>query len=392
MAGTNVCVSCPGSANPRRRVTRSYRRKPVRRASYRRRAPARRRIPRMRRQYARPISKFELGQINPFDKNVYGAKIPDSNTQPSTTSVAEDRIVFTGSATDLAQCKVFMPNLQNTYASSTDSSSSAWTWAAAYGGANSSSCRDAFIASFIGVRPVAHGIRISSQAAPTSITGFVHVAVFPIDTFNQSTWNLPVSLSQIAQLPWYRRYTLAQLTQTPVVVVNKFLDCTATRYSDPSSDLVLQSTDAMFQMAGGWCGILVAVEGQPILTSNLSVENLTHFEVIPKFGTGSGSVFGTSPAAAFSTQKLEAVSRVAGSIDAAFNDEPDSLNARLREVSNILGQGASSAVGELYNSYVRPAAWGAGYTATMAGAGYLAGRLARYRGMPGINTAGRLAE
>jgi len=391
MAGTNVCVSCPGSATPRRRVTRSYRRKPARRA-YRRRAPARRRTPPMRRRFARPISKFELGQINPFDKNVYGAKIPDSNTQPSTTSVAEDRVVFTGSATDMAQCKAFFPLVNSVVVSANDSTSSAWTWSAAYGGGVSSSVRTAFTTSFTGVRPVAHGIRISSQAAPTSTTGFVHVAVYPLEQYAESTWALPVNLSQMAQLPWYRRYTIASLTQTPVIVVNKFLDCTATRYFDPDSSQSGNASTTSFHFGTGWCTILVAVEGQTVLTSNLSVENLTHFEVIPRFGTGSGSVFGTSPAAPFSTQKLENVSRVAGTVEAAFVDDPDSLNARLREVTTLMSQGASGAVGELYNSYIRPAAWGAGYSATMAGAGYLAGRAARYAGMPGINTVGRLAE
>jgi len=392
MAGTNVCVSCPGSAAPRRRATRkSYRRKSYRRPSYRRRAPVRRRTLPMRR-VPRPISKFELGQINPFDKNVYGAKIPDSNTQPSTTSVAEDRVVFTGSATDMAQCKAFFPNVSVAYVPSTDSSSSAWTWPAGYGGSVNSSVRAAFLASFSGIRPVAHGVRISSQAAPTSITGFVHVAVYPLETYGNTTWNLPVNLSQMAQLPWYRRYTIASLTQTPVIVVNKFLDCTATRYTDPGSQNANVATETGFQFGSGWCVVLVAVEGQPVLASNLSVENLTHFEAIPTFGTGSGSVFGTSPAAPFNTQKLENVSRVGGNINAAFNDDPASISDRFRDVTSIISQGASTAAGELYNSYVRPAAWGAGYSATMAGAGYLAGRAARYAGMPGINTAGRLAE
>jgi len=392
MAGTNVCVSCPGSAAPRRRATRkSYRRKSYRRPSYRRRAPARRRTLPMRRA-PRPISKFELGQINPFDKNVYGAKIPDSNTQPSTTSVAEDRFVFTGSATDMAQCKAFFPNVDSPVTVSTDSSSTAWTWSAGYGGVTNSSVRAAFVASFAGIRPVAHGVRISSQAAPTSITGFVHVAVYPLETQGNSTWNLPVNISQMAQLPWYRRYTIASLTQTPVIVCNKFLDCTATRYHDPASAQVANSSATQFQFGSSWCAILVAVEGQPVLTSNLSVENLTHFETIPAFGTGSGSVFGTSPAAPFSTQKLEAVSRVAGHVGAVFNDDPMSLQERVREVTAALSSGAGNAAGELFDSYIRPAAWGAGYSATMAGAGYLAGRFARYAGMPGINTAGRLAE
>ena len=35
-------------------------------------------------------------------------------------------------------------------------------------------------------------------------------------------------------LPFYRKVTLASLTQSPLTVVNKFLDQTAFRYTDPS--------------------------------------------------------------------------------------------------------------------------------------------------------------
>lgn len=392
MAGTSVCVSCPGSAPARRRATRrSYRRAAPRRRRFTRRVVRRRVAPRMLRAMPRRLSKFELGQINPFSKEVYGAKIPDCNTQPSTTSVSEDRIVFTGAATDLAITKAFFPNLIANSVDSTTSTSSAWTWQAAYAGANASSVSTAFSASFLGVRPVAHGIRLSSQAAPTTVTGFVHVVVYPLDQYNQNTWNLPVNISQMAQLPWYRRYTLAQLTQTPVVVVNKFLDSTSSRYSDPASDLVGLAGDTVMQFAGGWCAILVAVEGGPLLGSNLSVENLAHYEVIPRFGTGSGSVFGTSPAAPFDTTKLENVSRIAGHSDAAFIDTPQAIADRFREVGAIIAQGASTAAGELYENVVVPAARGAGYAATYAGARYLSRRAGYSGGIPGINTP-RLME
>jgi len=392
MAGTNVCVSCPGSAAPRRKPTRrSYRRA----APYRRRAPVRRRrmAPAMpiRRSPRRRISKFELGQINPFDKNVYGAKIPDSNTQPSTTTVTEDRYVFTGSATDLAQCKAFLPNVVANAVASVDSTSSAWTWSAGFAGSSSSTSVNAVSTSFAGIRPVAHGVRISSQAAPTTITGFVHVAVFPLSTFGVTTWNLPINISQMAQLPWYRRFTIAQLTQTPVIVVNKFMDCTATRYSDPDSDLVSTATDATFQFGSSWCVILVAVEGQPVNGSNLSCENLVHYEAIPQYGTGLGSVFGTSPAAPFNTEQLESVSRVAGRTGAVFVDEATSIQARIREVTSVISEGAQGAAGELFDNVVLPVARNAGYAATMAGARYFAGRYGRGGGISGINTP-RLME
>jgi len=371
----NVCVSCPSSAPPRRS---SYRRsapraRPRRRAPVRRRAPARRPIRRMTRRQKRGLTKFELAQVNPFDRRVDGVKIPDSNTQPSDTARSEDRVVFTGSATDKAQCKMFFPTLSNTYVDSVDSTAAAWTWAAIYGGASSSAQQSAFIAAYQGVRICAHGIRISCQAAPTSVTGFVHVAVYPVCDFNSTTWAMPVNLSQMSMLPWYRRFTLAQLTQRSVTVVNKFLDSTATRYFDTASDQIENSTNSGFQFGSSWCAILVAVEGAPILTSNLSVENLVHYECLPKFGASQT----VSPAANFNVSELQDVSRIAGNGNSIFQEGEE--DHQINQALNALGQGALSAVQDIYDDYVLPGVRRAGYAA----AGYAARRA--FGGIPGVN-------
>jgi len=177
----NVCVSCPST--PRRRRA-SARRAPARR---RRRAPVRRRAASSRRRQTarrtarqRGLTKFELAQVNPFDRRVIGVKIPDSNTQPSDTFYSEDRFSITTGATDYAQTRAFLPNLSVAMVVANNFSSSSWTWPPAYAGTSSAVYTDAQ-SNFVGVRPCGHGVKISCPSAPTSVTGFVHVAMYPLE-------------------------------------------------------------------------------------------------------------------------------------------------------------------------------------------------------------------
>lgn len=334
---------------------------------------------------ARPrLTKFELAQINPFDKRVLGVKIPDSNTQPSDTFRSEDRYAITTAVSDLAKCRAFLPNVAANVVDSVDSSATGWSWTAAYGGATASSVATDANSNYVGIRPCGHGVRLSCPLAPTSVTGFVHIAIYPISTWNVSTWQFPVNLSQIANLPWYRRFTLAQLTQRAVTIVNKFIDNTATRYSNPGSDLVLQGTDNTFQFSGGWCAIIIAIEGAPIGGGTaLSAENLVHFEGIPVISSANTGSF--SPAAPFDVQEMEGVSRIATAVPGVFQEGEES--SAIAAGMNALAQGAGAAAGEIYNRAVLPAARGLGYAATYAAYGAAAGYGARYSGgMPGINT------
>lgn len=330
----------------RRRVTR--RRAPARRRA--RASTARRRAPARRRPQSRMLTKYELGQVNPFDQQVSGVKIPDSNTQPSDTARCEDRLSITTDATTNANAYAFMPNLAKYAVTGTPGSSAAWTWSAAYAGGNSSTNLTNYTSSFQAVRVAAHGIRISSQAAPTTVTGFVHVALYPISTFTNTTWAFPTSIAQLSQLPWYRRFTVASLTQRSVTVVNKFIDSTATRYFDPASDLADTGTDLTFQFSGGWCAVVVAYEGCPLSTPILSVENLAHYETLQKIGA-SGS---QSPAAQYNVSELEDVSRIASGGNAIFMEGEE--GSQIRQAMSILGRGVSAAAeyvlpGGTYSSY-----------------------------------------
>jgi len=346
----------------RRRVTR---RRTTRRRAPRRRTRTYRRTPTARRRAvkARLLTKYELGQVNPFDPQVNGVKIPDSNTQPSDTARCEDRWGLTSPVTaGNGGCSIFLPNLTANMVTANSAGPIDWSWPTSFGGQSLSTQKGSYVASFQAVRVAAHGIRISSPAAPTSITGFVHVALYPVSTSpNETSWILPTGIAAMAQLPWYRRFTVASLTQRAVTVVNKFIDGTALRYTDPTSDLVGQGTDLSYQFSGGWCAVVVAYEGVPPSTNILSIENLVHYETLQKVGA-SGS---QSPAAMYNVSELEDVSRIASQGNAIFMEGEES--AQIRQAISIIGRTASAVA-----DYVLP-----GGTFSSYGGG----------GITGVNTA-----
>jgi len=297
---------------------------PRRRASTRRRAPIRRRAPvrrarrvtrrttrrsatTRRRQAPRQLTKYELANINPFDSRVLGVKIPDSNTQPSETMMDDNRFTFSIGALGNAEAKAFLPFIDQAAIAGNPSGGTTWSWFAGYSGATGSSNASNIKNEFVGIRPVGHGVRLSCPLAPLSVTGFVHICIIPVETFGQTTWQFPVSVSQMGNQPWYKRFTLAQLTQGSVTIVNKFLDCTATRYQDSDSGGAGTSTSQEFQFANGWCAILVAVESGPASTNALSAETIVHYEGLTKNGTTNDS----TPAAEYDVRQLQDVSRIA---------------------------------------------------------------------------------
>lgn len=350
----NVCVSCPA---PRRR--RTYRRAPARRRVVRRRrAPARRSYRRPARPYTARVhrappqlTKFELAQVNPFDRRVIGVKIPDSNTQPSDTFIAEDRIAITSAATDLAKAQAFFPALLHMTTPSVDgvATPTSWTWNTAYATnvVASNYATDA-AANFVGYRPCGHGIKISSPLAPTSATGFVHVCLYPMSTAGQATWELPVNISQMASLPTYRRFTLASLTQRSVTVVNKFIDITAQRYQDTDTLFANPGTGMYYlHFATSWCAVVVATESAPTAVVSLSVENFVHYEALPKFS--STLTQSSSPAANFNVRELQDVSKIASKNQAYILEGEE--NEAINNAVNALGRGASRVVGNMIDNY-----------------------------------------
>lgn len=90
----------------------------------------------------------------------------------------------------------------------------------------------------------------------------------------------------MTECPFYRRVTLASLTQNSLIVVNKYLDQTAFRYIDTGSNEAFDATKGSFHVPSSWMGIMVVVEGHSAIIgqSIVNVETIGHFEGQSKFG------------------------------------------------------------------------------------------------------------
>lgn len=357
----SVPASTARSSYRRRRYTRRRRMRGYRRRRYTRRRRARRTLVRAR----KTLSKFVSAQIDPFDQRVDGCKIPDSNTYPSCSIRIED--IFAGQASDAngLYARAFMPTLINNIIGHTAAGTDSWTWSAAYGGALNSSKAATVASQYNLVRPVAHGIRVTCSAAPTAVTGNLHVAIVAMSDFNQPTWSLPVNISQMANAMFYKKWPVAQFTQQSLRIVNKFLDCTSTRYMDPTSDGIVNSNDAELH-TNGWAVILVVLEGAPATTSMLGIEEVMHFEAIPR----ASGLDTSTPAAAFDVEQQQQASHLAGRVSAAFADSEEPHY--LQEVSQALNAGAGRFARDAFHNYVLPAAASYGYHAAGLAAGALA--------------------
>jgi hypothetical protein len=231
------------------------------------------------------ISKpFVKAQINPFNKNAYGAKVPDFNTADSQAFYAYDTLTPTLSTTNAA-CYAFMP-FTNEYAvtATNNVSASTWTWPAAYAGQTATTIQSNTVASFALYRAAAHGIRITSPLTVDTATGFLHIAIYAASAVVSTTWQLPTDVAQFPNCKNYMKIPINSLINNPLTVVNKFLDSQAFNYQDPTNTINDSvSTAASNHSYQGWCTILVAITGAPSGSSPVQIENVIHLEGQPLF-------------------------------------------------------------------------------------------------------------
>jgi len=347
---------------------RSYRRPPARRSySMYRRAPSRRPATRRRRTTrttrgrtgvaARGCAcpsmltagdKWSLAQVDPFNPRAFGGKIPDSNTVPSCSVALQDLVALPLALVSDTRCFAFLPRVQRGRTITSTGGAAAWTWPAAYAGNSSFTKATDYAAAYELDRPVAHAIRLSSAVPPTTAQGFVHIAI-AYESFAENgatTWPWPTTVADLGNYQFYKRVTLASLTQSPLVVVNKYMDETAFRYSS-TSDITgaagaATGTLQTFHTFFSWGAILVALEGVNSLAP-LNCEVLLHTEAIPK---QSGAVTGT-PAAVANSTIMGATSYMVSNTPESFNQqEHDSYLSRaqtnfqagLQQAGNYAGQ------------------------------------------------------
>lgn len=267
----------------KKRASYARRRAPVRRSSYRRRTRRSRVGGSM--GPSRMMPKYIKALVNPFQKDVYGVRIPDTSTSPSSSLMLYDELTISADHTNptWARAQLFVPNSSQYSYITVPAAANSWTIPAAFGGATATNKQIAVQSNFDLVRPVAHALRITCQQAATGAAGYCHIALVDLDTFGTTWQNLPQDIGGMASNLTYRRVTLASLTQNPLVVVNRYMDQTAFSYVSCKNKEIGSFNQSMPFMNAfhSWMGILVVFEGMGVAADAViaSVENICHFEV-----------------------------------------------------------------------------------------------------------------
>lgn len=367
----------------------------MRRTPARRRAPARRRVARRTGSgcgsgESSPGQKFLIANADPFNPLCQGAKIPDANTVQSVGYPMSELSTLSLALASDVRCFAFLPAVSASIITSTGGAAG-WTWPANYAGATSWSKRSSVVSTMELFRPVAHGIRISCPNAPTSTTGFVHIAV-AYETFRGDiTWPWATDIAGISGYQQYKRVTLASLTQSPLTIINKYTDETAFRYTSTSAadNPTSAGTGANpfeFNLPYSWGAILIAVEGAAT-TSPLVVESVLHSEGIPK----QSSFLMGGLAAAYSPQILGATSNMVSKTEMGYMEsERESYLATAYREASAGASAAMSSMGSQVLGHVQGAAYRSTIGLANMGLRYLYGQARRAygggSGLPGINS------
>jgi len=377
-----------------RRTRTNIRRPARRRASTRKRVYKRRTTRRRMRSQQNcvcpgelsPTARFALSQIDPFEPRCQGAKVPDSNTIPSISNTDQDQVSLSSGATaGHLHAVAFFPGY--TYATVVAGGGAGavnWTTNGANARRNSAAINNNVEA----IRPVAHAVRISSSTAPTTASGFVHVGL-AVESRKGGAGglgpDLPTTINEMTGLPHYKRFTLASLTQSPITVINKWIDETAFRYDDPTSiPVYLESTAAIGQMnlnfGQSWATIVVMTEGTEVSKAILGFEHLLLSECIPKRGS---FVLGTQ-AAPNSPGTMSAVSTMQSGTD--FSHTEAEQESYIAQGLAELDRGARIAGAQIWENVAAPLLQRVGNHAVNTGLRMAMGAVMGRGGLPGINS------
>lgn len=379
---------------------RAATRRPTRRRRQTMRAPRRRMTSRTKTKQPctcpgelSPTAKFALAQLDPFEPRALGAKVPDSNSIPSLANADTDQVAIPTVASQTIRAMAFWPTYTDATLLSgyTTAAPNTLDWdtavVAGYTSAVLGNRRNQtnVVDAVEGIRPVAHAIRISSSLASTTATGFIHVGLATesrYSTANGTTWELPNSVAQMTGLAYYKRFTVSSLTQSPITVINKWIDDTAFRYNLPNSrngPTTSVGNHGTFEFGGSWGQLVVFLEGVPASQSAVvSVEHILLSEMIPKKNS---FILGTT-AAPNSPATMGAVGAMVSDQDFAHTeDEQDSY---MQRGVDALKRGASAAGERVFENVAVPVAERIGYGLVNYGLSMAMGAMAS-RGIPGVN-------
>lgn len=371
---------------------RSTRRRPsaARSRSYRRTTRSRKAAPCKCPTELTPSAKFALAQIDPFHPLTLGAKIPDTNTMPSLANSSQDQVSCPLATTGFLTGFAFRPAYAYGSIAATPASASTVTWGA-NAAANASNRRDYtnFVSQMEAVRPVAHAVRLSSQLAPTTATGFVHIGL-SVESFYSAataTWQFPTTVNEMQGLSFYKRVTLASLTQSPLTVINKWIDERGFQYQNPKAVPTFTTsvdTEVTNPFGYSWASIVVLIEGAPTTPSPLSAEHLLLTESLP---AKDSILLGTS-AAPNSPGTMSAVSQMAGDTD--FTHTEEGQESYINQGLDALSRGATTAGEQVWSTVAQPLLQRVGGHLATTAMNMAIASIAGRGGIPGVQTANRL--
>jgi len=377
-----------------RKARRTSRRRSVRKSAVRRRSVGNRR--RVKNEChcpgeLTPTAKFALAQLDPFEPRCLGAKVPDSNTMPSIANSDTDIVaVVNGASAGQLVAYAFNPSYSRAVLASTAGTSSVgWggTWS------NRSKFGNVY-AACEAIRPVAHAIRMSCPTAPTSTTGFVHVGISVESKYSSNNTattapEYPTTVSEMSGLAHYKRFTLASLTQSPVTCINKWIDETGFRYSDPraGSSFVEGAAGSLIgiyqelNFNTSWGTLIVMVEGSAGTSQTvLSVEHTLLSEALPK---KDAFILGTQ-AAPNSPGTMGATSTMVSNIDFAHTEAQQ--ESYVQHGLQAFGEGAQAAGERVWNDVAAPLLQRFGNNVLNAGMMYALNAATGRGGIPGVNS------
>jgi len=375
-------------------------RKPARRRATARRASTYSRARKGRRSSTRPRSKapcvcpgdltpsakFALAQLDPFHPQALGAKIPDTNTMPSIANCSVDQVAAPLATTGFMTGFAFRPAYNSAVIAATPVDAATVSWGLTPG-ANASNRRDytAFVGQMEAVRPCAHAIRVVSQLAPTTATGFVHIGLSTESFYSApgNTWQFPTTVNTMTGLAYYKRVTLASLTQTPLTVINKWIDERGFQYQDPNQVVGITasaSNEVNSPFGWSWATIVVLIEGAPASPSPLSAEHLLLTESIPR----KDSILIGTQAAPNSPGTMSAVSTMSGDTD--FSHVEAGQESHIQAGLNSFSRAAATAGEQVWNNVAAPLLQRVGSAAGTAAGNALLNAIRGRGGLPGVNS------
>lgn len=262
----------------------------------------------------RHMPQFVVATTDAFAEEAKGVKVPDENTSASGAAWSQDLTGLSTDATYGISVQTFRYHPGASRIAGIAASTSSWTWPSAFSGSGPVSNQSTLATTYAALRTAAWGIKITSRAAPGTLSGNVHVCLVP-DVLAGSTWQYPTTINAMTGCQGYKRYPLSALVEGEIKVNGKFTDITAFRYMDPNSvDYSPTTGSGRIMATTGWLTILVMIEGDVSKTNLVDVAVIRHYEGIIGSNASAG-VISPSPAIPHSPAVMAAAKFASESLD-----------------------------------------------------------------------------